>query len=77
MELQTVLPDIVPDILPALSSKNPQVKEGALKFLGRCLSTATSPIPPTQLKSLTDPLGALLEDGFEGARNEEALCLGT
>jgi cytoskeleton-associated protein 5 len=29
------------------------------------------------LKSLTEPLGALLEDGYEGARNEAAVCLGT
>ena len=70
------LPDIIPDILPSLSNKNPQVKEGALKFLGRCLATATTPIQPGQLKPLTDLLGALLEDGFEGARNEAALCLG-
>jgi cytoskeleton-associated protein 5 len=77
MQGQVTLPDILPDIIPTLSNKNPQVKEGALKFLGRCLSTATTPIQSGQLKSLTDPLGVLLEDGFENARNEAAICLGT
>jgi len=52
------------------------VKEGALKFLGRCLSTSPSPIQPPQVKPLADNLATLLEDGFEGARNEAAICLG-
>ncbi|PCH38238.1 microtubule associated protein [Wolfiporia cocos MD-104 SS10] len=73
----TTLPDILSEILPALQSKNPQVKEGTLKFLARCLSTATTPVPPPQIKSLSESLAALLEDSFEGARNEAAVCLGT
>ncbi|KAH7889726.1 hypothetical protein F5I97DRAFT_1924243 [Phlebopus sp. FC_14] len=73
----TALPDIIPDLVPALGSKNPQVKEGTLKFLARCLATSTAPIQTGQIKSLTDPLSVLLEDGFEGARNEAAICLGT
>ncbi|KAI0928788.1 hypothetical protein AcV7_008830 [Taiwanofungus camphoratus] len=75
--MTTTLPDILPDILPVLNSKNPQVKEGALKFLARCLSTSTTPVPPPQLKPLSESLAALLEDSFEGARNEAATCLGT
>ncbi|KAF7294962.1 Cytoskeleton-associated protein 5 [Mycena indigotica] len=73
----TTLPDIIPDLGPALNSKNPQVKEGTLKFLGRCLTTATTPIQTGQIKSLAETLASLLEDGFEGARNEAATCLGT
>ncbi|KAJ7219239.1 microtubule associated protein [Mycena pura] len=73
----TTLSDIIPDLGPALSSKNPQVKEGTLKFLGRCLSNATSPVQQAQIKSLAGTLAGLLEDGFEGARNEAATCLGT
>ncbi|KAJ7452458.1 microtubule associated protein [Mycena galericulata] len=73
----TTLPDLIPDLGPALSSKNPQVKEGTLKFLGRCLSTASSPIQPAQIKPLAETLAVLLEDGFEGARTEAATCLGT
>jgi cytoskeleton-associated protein 5 len=75
--LQTTLTDIIPDILPAIVNKNPQVKEGSLKYLNRCLSTSTMPLPPSQLKSVADPLSTLLEDGFAGARDEAATCLGT
>lgn len=53
------------------------MKEGTLKFLGRCLSTSSTPVQPGQIKLLTDPLSTLLEDSFEGARNEAAMCLGT
>jgi hypothetical protein len=74
---QTSLPDIIPDIIPALSSKNPQAKEGALKFLGRCLSSATTPIQVAQVKPLSEALATLVEDGYEGARTEAATCLGT
>lgn len=48
-----------------------------MKFLGRSLSTASSPIQPAQIKPLADTLAVLLEDGSEGARNEAATCLGT
>ncbi|KAF9014138.1 armadillo-type protein, partial [Cyathus striatus] len=75
--LTTNLPDIIADFDNALKSKNPQVKEGTLKFLGRCLATATTPIRTPQIKPIADQLVALLEDGFEGARNEAATCFGT
>ncbi|KAF5365755.1 hypothetical protein D9758_003307 [Tetrapyrgos nigripes] len=73
----TTLVDIIPDLGPALAHKNPQVKEGTLKFLGRCLSSAKTPILPAQIKPLAETLAGLLEDGFEGARNEAATCMGT
>ncbi|CDO70805.1 hypothetical protein BN946_scf184798.g121 [Trametes cinnabarina] len=73
----TNLSDILPDTLPALNSKNPQVKEGTLKFISRCLSTSPTPIPAPQIKPLSEALASLLEDSFEGARNEAAVCLGT
>lgn len=60
-----------------MASKNPQVKEGTLKFLSRCLAKATSPIQGPQIKPLSETLATLLEDGHEGARNETAVCLGT
>ncbi|CAA7271728.1 unnamed protein product [Cyclocybe aegerita] len=72
----TTLNDIIPDLDPSLKSKNPQVKEGTLKFLGRCLASATTPIQQAQVKPLAEALAALLEDGFEGARNESATCFG-
>lgn len=71
------LSDVIPDIEPAMKSKNPQVKEGTLKFLSRCLATSSAPIQAAQVKPVSEALAALLEDGFEGARNEAATCLGT
>ena len=63
--------------MPALVNKNPQVKEGTMKFLARCLSTSTTPPSSPQVKPLSEALAGLLEDSFEGARNEAANCLGT
>ena len=74
--MQTSLANIIPDLDGALKSKNPQVKEGTLKFLGRCFTLATSPIQPAQVKPMAESLAVLLEDGFEGARNEAAACFG-
>jgi cytoskeleton-associated protein 5 len=65
------------DIQAALGNKNPQVKEGTLKFLGRCLSTTPTPISPGDIKPVSEQLAGLMEDSFEGARNEAANCLGT
>lgn len=67
---------MIPDIDNGLKNKNPQVKEGTLKLLGRCLASATSPIQPTQVKPLSETLAVLLEDGYEGARTESATCFG-
>ena len=76
MPLQTTL-DILGDILPALSNKNPQVKEGACKFLTRCLSTSKQVIPPAQIKPVSETIAALLEDSYAGARDEAANAFGT
>lgn len=67
---------MIPDIDNGLKNKNPQVKEGTLKLLGRCLASATSPIQPAQVKPLSETLAVLLEDGYEGARTESATCFG-
>ena len=47
-----------------------------MKFLSRCFATASTPIQPAQVKPLAEVLASLLEDGFEGARNEAATCFG-
>lgn len=75
--VESYLGDIIGDVVPALGSKNPQVKEGCLKFLARCLSTSPVPIQTGQVKPLSEQLATLLEDSFEGARNEAATALGT
>jgi hypothetical protein len=76
-QAQTSLADILGDVQAALNSKNPQTKEGSLKFLGRCLSTTPTAISSAQIKPLSEQLAGLMEDQFEGARNEAAVCLGT
>ncbi|KAI9459480.1 armadillo-type protein [Lactarius psammicola] len=73
----TTLADILGDILPALSNKNPQVKEGACKFLTRCLSTSKQAIPPAQVKPVSEVIATLLEDSYAGARDEAANAFGT
>lgn len=75
--MQTTLSDIIGDILPALSNKNPQVKEGACKFLTHCLSTSKQAIAPPQLKPVSEALATLLEDSYAGARDEAANAFGT
>jgi cytoskeleton-associated protein 5 len=74
---QSSLADVLPDIQAAAGNKNPQVKEGTLKFLARCLATSPAPVPPGEVRPLAEQLAALMEDSFEGARNEAAHCLGT
>lgn len=77
MPLQTTLTDVIGDILPALSNKNPQVKEGACKFLTHCLSTSKQAITPPQVKPVSEILATLLEDSYVGARDEAANAFGT
>lgn len=73
----TTLTDVIGDILPALSNKNPQVKEGACKFLTHCLSTSKQAIAPPQVKPVSEILATLLEDSYVGARDEAANAFGT
>ncbi|KAI0283127.1 ARM repeat-containing protein [Russula aff. rugulosa BPL654] len=73
----TTLTDVIGDILPALSNKNPQVKEGACKFLTHCLSTSKQAIAPPQVKPVSETLATLLEDSYAGARDEAANAFGT
>lgn len=73
---QVTFPDIIPDIMPQLSSKNPQVKEGCVKFLHRCMSTTKVPPTTPQIKGLSEGLAGLLDDGAEPVRNEAAQTLG-
>ena len=60
-----------------MTNKNPQVKEGTLKFLHRCLATTTIPPQPAQVKPLGESLAVLLGDGTESVRIEAAGALGT
>ncbi|WVN86161.1 uncharacterized protein L203_101322 [Cryptococcus depauperatus CBS 7841] len=73
----TTLQDIVDDVLPMLKSKNPQVKEGTLRFLHRSLQTTLDAPSKDQVKPMAENLVALLGDSAEPVRSTAAECLGT
>ncbi|KAJ1308957.1 hypothetical protein OPQ81_004640 [Rhizoctonia solani] len=72
----TTLPEVTEDILNSLKSKNPQVKEGTLKFLNRSLATTRIPPAKDDVKLLSTQLAALLEDSDEKVRTGAAEGLG-
>ncbi|KAF8709603.1 Microtubule associated protein, partial [Rhizoctonia solani] len=72
----TTLPEVTEDILNSLKSKNPQVKEGTLKFLNRSLATTRIPPAKDDVKPLSTQLAALLEDSDEKVRTGAAEGLG-
>ncbi|KAK8854575.1 hypothetical protein IAR55_003314 [Kwoniella newhampshirensis] len=73
----TTLSDCVEDILASLKSKNPQVKEGTLRFLHRSLQTTRDAPSKDQIKPLAETLVVLLGDSGEPVRATAAECLGT
>ncbi|ORY29668.1 armadillo-type protein [Naematelia encephala] len=73
----STLSDIVEDVLTALKSKNPQVKEGALKFFHRSLCTTLNAPGKDQVKPIAEALVSLLSDSAEPVRTSAAECLGT
>jgi cytoskeleton-associated protein 5 len=77
LTFQTTLSDIVDDILTGCKSKNPQVKEGTLKFLHRSLQSTTDAPGKDQIKPLAEVLVTLLGDSAEPVRSSAADCLGT
>lgn len=74
---QVTLFDMVEDVLTSLKSKNPQVKEGTLKFLHRSLSSTTEAPGKEQVKPIAEALVGLLGDSVEPVRASAADCLGT
>lgn len=58
-------------------SKNPQVREGTLKFLLRSLQSTTSAPGKDQIKPMAEALVSLLSDSLEPVRTCAAECLGT
>ncbi|BEJ15612.1 hypothetical protein CspHIS471_0502170 [Cutaneotrichosporon sp. HIS471] len=75
--LTTTLPDVTEEILTALKSKNPQVKQGTLDFLHRSLKVTTEPPAKDHIKPMAEQLVALLSDSAEPVRTAAAECLGT
>ncbi|KZV97682.1 ARM repeat-containing protein [Exidia glandulosa HHB12029] len=72
----TTISDIIELIIPPLSNKSPQVKEGTVKFIQRCLANATKPPSPAQVKPLADALAITLGDSVEVVRDFSAQALG-
>jgi cytoskeleton-associated protein 5 len=69
--------EIVEDVLTAAKSKNPQVREGTLKFLLRALQSTTTAPGKDQVKPMAETLVAALGDSVEPVRSAAAECLGT
>lgn len=65
------------DVLLALKSKNPQVKQGTLGFLHRALRETRDVPRSDQVKPLSESLVSLLADSAEPVRAAAAECLGT
>ena len=60
-----------------MKSKNPQVKEGTLKFFHRSLQNASDAPGKDQVKPIAEALVSLLGDSVEPVRTSAADCLGT
>lgn len=75
--LATSLTDCLEDILSFLGHKNPQVKEGTMKFLIRCLRTTRDVPSKQEIASIVEAAKKLLAESSEGLRAGGAEILGT
>ncbi|KAI5278960.1 Microtubule-associated protein, microtubule dynamics during spindle orientation, partial [Ascosphaera acerosa] len=71
------LADCVPDIVEALKHKNPQVKQGTVKFLVRCLRTTRDVPDKADAKAISEAATKLLADSDQVIRAGGAEALGT
>lgn len=74
--MSTSLGDIEADVLEALKSKNPQVKEHSAKFLTRCLKTTKEAPSLEQTKEIAEASKKLLTESVATLRDEGAEILG-
>lgn len=75
--LATTLSDCMEDITTFLGHKNPQVKEGTMKFLIRCLRTTRDVPSKQEIATLVEAGKKLLAESSEGLRSGGAEVLGT
>ncbi|KAI4868193.1 armadillo-type protein [Hypoxylon rubiginosum] len=75
--LATNLSDCLEDIFAFLVHKNPQVKEGTMKFLIRCLRTTRTPPSKPEVATIVEAAKKLLAESSEGLRSGGAEVLGT
>lgn len=75
--LATSLSDCLEEIVEFLKHKNPQVKEGTMKFLIRCLEATRTAPSKTEVTSIAEAAKKLLSESVEGLRSGGAQVLGT
>lgn len=75
--LSTSLSECLEDIFAFLGHKNPQVKEGTMKFLVRCLRTTREAPSKQEVASIVEAAKKLLSESSEGLRSGGAEVLGT
>ncbi|OBT49445.1 hypothetical protein VE00_00361 [Pseudogymnoascus sp. WSF 3629] len=75
--MATSLGDCLEEILECLKHKNPQVKEGTMKFLIRSLKTTREAPAKPEVASIAEAGKKLLSEGSEGLRSGGAEVLGT
>lgn len=75
--LATNLSECLEDILSFLGHKNPQVKEGTMRFLIRCLRTTRDVPSKQEVASIVEAAKKLLAESSEGLRSGGAEVLGT
>ncbi|KAF6825703.1 spindle pole body [Colletotrichum plurivorum] len=75
--LATTLTECLEDITAFLVHKNPQVKEGTMKFLIRCLRTTRDVPSKPEIASIVESGKKLLSESSEGLRSGGAEILGT
>lgn len=73
----TSLSDCMEDIMTYLGNKNPQVKEGTMKFLIRCLCTTRSVPSKPEISAVCDAGKKLLAESTPVLRDGGAEILGT
>ena len=73
----TSLSDCLEDIIASLVHKNPQVKEGSMKFLVRCLRTTKTVPPKAEIGQIVESAKKLLSESSEVLRSGGAEILGT
>lgn len=75
--LSTNLTDCLEDIIAYLVHKNPQIKEGTMKFLVRCLRTTRDVPSKQEIGSIVESAKKLLSESSEALRAGGAEILGT
>ncbi|OAA57996.1 spindle pole body component [Niveomyces insectorum RCEF 264] len=75
--LATSLSECLEDIIAFQSHKNPQVKEGTMRFLVRCLRTTRDVPSKQEIASIVESAKKLLAESSEGLRSGGAEVLGT